>query len=597
MTSSSRRTFLKATGVAAAGSFTGGMLLNVPAAHADPAPWEQVPVILGRIVPPTFPNRVFDIRDFGAVGNNTTDCTPAIRDAIAACDTAGGGRVLIPGPGTYRTGKIHLRSNVELHVASGATIRFRTDIGSFLPTVFTRWQGIECFNFSPFIYAIDATNVAITGPGTIDGNAQAGPWFGFDSQRGPDWDRLQQMAVDNVPIQQRQFGDGHFLKPNLIQLYRCRNVLISDVSIRNAAMWAVHPVLSQNVTVRNVNIFSRGAMVDGVDPESCADVHITGCSFDTGDDGTVIKSGRDTDGRRVNVPSENIVIEDCDYFGRWGAITVGSEMSGGVRNVFAQDCRIHPGSTYRSFHVVYIKTNRRRGGIVDGIHVRRITGGPVDRGLIHVDMNYSLTGPGFGAIVLPTVRNIHLDGLTLDDSPYALRVNGIAESPLTHLHISNSTFTRIDAPTPQVTNARDVVFTNTTINGQPIGAPANRYEAENATISAGVVESNHAGFSGTGFVNYDNAVGSFVEFTVNAAAAGSATLAFRFANGTTTDRPMTITVNGTAVATGLSFAGTGAWTTWQTRTVAVTLAAGTNRIRATATTANGGPNLDYLEVR
>lgn len=589
-----RRTVLGAAGAAAV---AGALPLGETAAHASPAPWDQVPAILARIVPPTFPNATFNILNYGAVGNGTTDCSNAFRNAIQACNAAGGGRVLVPGSGVYRTGKIHLLSNVELHVASGATIRFRTDTGAYMPTVFTRWQGIECYNWSPFIYAIDKTNVAITGTGTIDGNAQAGPWFGFDPQRGPDWDRLQQMAVDNVPINQRQFGDGHFLKPNMIQLYRCTNALIADVDIRNSAMWAVHPVLCTNVTVRNIKVFTRGGMVDGCDPEACTDVHITGCRFDTGDDGIAIKSGRDIDGRRVGVPSQNIVIDNCTFLGRWGAITVGSEMSGGVRNVFAQDCTIQRGSSYNNFHAVYLKTNQRRGGTVENINVRNISGGPCDRGAIHVDMNYSLTGPGFGPIVYPVFRNIHVDNLTINDAPYALRINGISQSKLNHFHMTNSTFTAVDTPAPQISNANDVVLSNVRINGVLYGDPPPagvRYQAESATISQGVVESNHAGFTGTGFVNMDNVVGSYVEFAVTASAAGTASIVFRFANGTTTSRPMTVAINGTTVGTP-AFGGTGAWTTWATTTVTAPVNAGTNVIRVTATTANGGPNLDCLD--
>jgi hypothetical protein len=600
-----RRDFLKTSGVVAGGAALSGAFAGQQA-HAEPTtpaplspdPWDQVPIILGRIVPPTFPDRTFDIRDYGAVGNNSTDCSAAFRQAIAACNAAGGGRVLVTG-GQYRTGKIHLLSNVNLHVAAGAAIRFKTDAASFLPTVFTRWQGIECYNFSPFIYAIDKTNIAITGSGLIDGNAQNGPWFGFDGKRGPDWDRLQRMAVDGVPINQRQFGDGHFLKPNMIQLYRCTNILIADLDIRNPAMWTVHPVLCRNVTVRNIKVYSRGAMVDGCDPEASVDVHVTGCTFDTGDDGVVIKSGRDIDGRRVGVASENIVIENNRFLGRWGAVTVGSEMSGGVKNVFAQDNVIRAGSSYKSFHAVYIKTNERRGGVVDGIHVRRLSGGPVDRGAIYVDMKYSLTGPGFGPIVNPVVRNIHIDGLTIDDSPFALKIRGLEKSPLTHLRLTNSTFTRIDTPAPQIADARDVVLQGVTINGVPYGDPpptGTRYEAEDATISRGIVESNHAGHSGAGFVNYDNAPGGYVQFTVNAASAGTATLRFRYANGTTTNRPMDIAVNGTVVKAGQAFNGTGAWPAWQTVTLTASLNAGSNTVRATATSANGGPNLDYLDV-
>jgi hypothetical protein len=478
-------------------------------------------------------------------------------------------------------------------VESGATIRFRTDTGSYMPTVFTRWQGIECYNWSPFIYAIDKTNIALTGTGTIDGNAAAGPWFGFDDQRGPDWDRLQQMAVDGVPINQRQFGDGHFLKPNMIQFYRCTNVLIADLDIRNSAMWAVHPVLCTNVTVSGIKVFTRGAMVDGCDPESCTDVHITGCRFDTGDDGIAIKSGRDTDGRRVGAPSQNIVIDNCTFLGRWGSITVGSEMSGGVRNVFAQDCTVAPGSSYNNFHVVYLKTNQRRGGIVENINVRNISGGPSDRGAIHIDMNYSLTGPGFGPIVYPIFRNIHVDNLTVSDSPYALRISGISASKLTHFHMTNSTFTSIDTPAPSVSNATNVVLSNVRINGVLYGDPPPagvRYQAEEALISQGIVESNHAGFTGAGFVNLDNVVGSYLEFSVPSPAAGNATITIRYANGTTTNRPMS--VNGTT----LNFPGTGAWTTWGSAVLTLPVVAGTNLIRLTSTTVAGGPNLDCLDV-
>ncbi|MEV4581471.1 glycosyl hydrolase family 28 protein [Nonomuraea jabiensis] len=578
----------------------GAVLPPAPAtAQALDSPWDQVPAILARIVPPTFPDRTFPITDYGAKPDNSTDCTAAFRSAIAACNAAGGGTVLVPGTGKFRTGKIHLLSGVRLHVEAGGTIRFRSDAGSYLPTVFTRWQGIECFNYSPFIYARHQSDIALTGTGTIDGNAAAGPWFGFDDQRGPDWDRLQQQAVDGVPVEQRQFGDGHFLKPNMIQFYGCRNILVEDLDIRNPAMWTIHPVLSRNITIRRVKIYSRGAMVDGVDPESSSDVLIEGCTFDTGDDGTVIKSGRDTDGRRVGVPSTDIVIRDNTYYGRWGAITVGSEMSGGVRNVFAENNRILAGSSYHSFYALYLKTNNRRGGTVDGVHVRNLTGGPCDRGGFYIDMNYSLTGPGNGPIVDPVIQNITVDGLNIAGSPFAIKLSGSTASHIRNVTIANSTFTQIDTPAPQLSNADNVVLRDVRINGVLYGGspPGNRYEAENATISQGVVESNHAGFSGTGFVNYDNVAGSYVEFTVNAAAAGTATLTLRYANGTTANRAMDIAVNGTVVAAAKPFNGTGAWTTWQSTTVSAQLIAGANTVRATATTANGGPNLDYLEVQ
>jgi polygalacturonase len=472
----SRRDILKIGGLTVGGALVGGGVLaetmgafaSTPAVSpAAASPWDQVPVILSRIVPPTFAARNFDITAFGAKGDGRTDCSAAFAKAIAACNAnPGGGHVVVPS-GSFLTGPIRLLSNVDLHVSTGATVKFSTDPKKY-PNVFTRWQGIECMNFSPFIYAFGATNVAITGGGTLDGQGPSGPWFDYDPKRQPDWEKLQQQAVDNVPVAKRVYGLGHFLKPNFVQLYKCTNVLIEDVHLKNSAMWNLHPVLSRNVTIRNVTVFSRGGMVDGCDPESCEDVHITGCQFDTGDDGVVIKSGRDADGRRVGVPSQNIVIENNKFLGRWGAITVGSEMSGGVRNVFAQNNTIAKGSSYTSFYAVYVKTNKRRGGVVDGIYVRNLTGGPESKGGIFIDMNYSLTGPGQGAIVNPVVQNINVDGLNIKGAPFAIKLSGLSASHIKHVRVTNSTFTNISDPSIKVTNADDVKFTNVKVNGKTI---------------------------------------------------------------------------------------------------------------------------------
>jgi len=181
-----------------------------------------------------------------------------------------------------------------------------------------------------------------------------------------------------------------------------------------------------------------------------------------------------------------------------------------------------------------------------------------------------------------------------------VRINGISQSPLTHFHMNDSTFTAIDTPAPQISNANDVVFTNVRVNGQllpgPTPPPANRYEAEDATISGGVVESTHTGFSGRGYVNLNNAVDTSVTWTVNSTRAGTYLLAIRHANGTTANRPMSLSVNGGPDST-VDFPGTGAWTSYQTVTVPAALTEGNNTVRLVSQTANGGPNLDYLDVR
>jgi len=469
----SRRDLLRAGGLAIGGLAVGGGVLaeafgaSAATTRAAASPWDQVPGILAQIVPPTFGPATFDVTAFGATGDGKTDCTAAFAKAIAACTAApGGGHVVVPA-GTFLTGAVRLRSNVDLHVSPGATVKFSTDPKKY-PTVFTRWQGIECMNFSPFVYAFGATNVAITGGGTLDGQGPSGPWPDWAKNRSDDWTKLQQLAVDGVDPHQRVFGQGHKLAPSFIQFYRCTNVLIDGVHLKNSAMWNLHPVLCTNVTISNVNVLSRGATVDGCDPEACTDVHITGCTFDTGDDGVVIKSGRDIDGRRVGVPCSNVVIDNNRFLGRWGAITVGSEMSGGVNNVFAQNNTIAKGSSYTSFYAVYIKTNNRRGGTVDGIHVRNLKGGPESKGGFFIDMNYSLTGPGFGPIVHPKVQNIDIDGLVINGAPFAIKLSGDSSSHIRNVTVSNSTFTNMASGTVSVKNADNVSFTNVKVNGKTI---------------------------------------------------------------------------------------------------------------------------------
>ena len=479
----SRRDLLRAGGLVAGGLLGGAALSNVALAQqseqvwtsgsagsavAAASPWDDLPTILARITPPTFPNKTFDITAYGAKPGGTADASDAFKEAIAAANAAGGGQVLVP-KGTFLTGAITLLSNVNLHLADGATVKFSTDPKKY-PNVFTRWQGIELMNFSAFIYAYGQTNIAITGSGNalLDGQGPSGPWFGYDGKRQPDWNKLQQQAVDKVPVEKRVYGLGHYLKPNFIQLYKCKNILIDGVRLRNSAMWNIHPVLSSNITVRNVNIYSRGGMVDGIDPESCKDVYIHDNYFDTGDDAVAIKSGRDADGLRINMPTENVVVEKNQMRGRWGALTVGSEASGGARNIFFQDCDIAPGSSYHPFYAVYIKTNKRRGGTIENINVRRITGKMFDKGGIFVTMNYSLTGPGFGAVVPPTVRNITVENLTVNGAPEAIKLDGLSASHIKNVRVINCTFTNIKNATPSIKNADGAVFTNVKINGKTI---------------------------------------------------------------------------------------------------------------------------------
>jgi polygalacturonase len=349
---SSRRDFLKVAGATGLALLTPWPVLGFrgPAwPGRQPTPvrigdaWTEAAAILARIVPPRFPPRDVVITAFGASGDGAKDCTGAIREAIAACAAAGGGRVVVPA-GTFLTGAIHLKSRVNLHLSAGATLRFSRDPRHYLPLVFTRWEGVELMNYSAFIYAFEQENIAITGPGILDGNASDThwwPWKGRDP-KAPEAPnqlaaraKLIEMAANGVPVPERVFGEGSYLRPNFVQPYRCKNVLIEGVTLINSPMWELHPVLCTNVTVRNVTINSHGPNNDGCDPESCRDVLIEDCTFDTGDDCIAIKAGRDADGRRVNTPSENIIVRGCTMKDGHGGVVIGSEVSGGVRNVFA----------------------------------------------------------------------------------------------------------------------------------------------------------------------------------------------------------------------------------------------------------------------
>ncbi|MGH8223345.1 MAG: glycoside hydrolase family 28 protein, partial [Woeseiaceae bacterium] len=268
-----RRAFLYLT--ASGASVAAFPLWGCNAAGKDP--WGLAQRIRHAIIVPAFPDRDFDIRDYGAVGDGSTDCTGAFRKAVAACAEADGGRVLVT-DGTYRTGPIHLRSNVNLHVASGATVSFIPEPRRYLPPVYTRWEGVELRGYSPLIYARHQENIAVTGGGTLDGGADNEtwwPWKGMWSRKKWEVDeaitqkharaKLFQAAEDGVQVDERVFAEGFYLRPPFLQPYQCRNVLIEGVTIKDSPFWIIHPVLCESVTVRGVTISSHGPNSDGCD--------------------------------------------------------------------------------------------------------------------------------------------------------------------------------------------------------------------------------------------------------------------------------------------------------------------------------------------
>jgi polygalacturonase len=425
--------------------------------------WRQADDILSRIKAPAFPDRDFQITDYGAIADGLTDCTAAFEKAITAANKAGGGRVVIPA-GTYLTGAIRLRSNVNLYVSEGAVIKFSTDPGKYLPTVFTRFEGIECINYSPLIYAYEQENIAITGSGTLDGQASEINWWkwNLDGSDLNDIEKLNDYGRDGIPVEKRVLGKDHYLRPNMIVPYKCKNVLIEGVTIKNSPMWHVHFVLSQNITVRNIKVIGHGPNNDGCNPDSCKDVLITGCYFDNGDDCVTIKSGRNNDGRRVNVPCENIVVQNCRMKDGHGGVVLGSEMSAGVRNVFIENCKMDSPNLRQALR---IKSNAQRGGFIENIYMRNVQIGEVNEAVFNINFYYGEAEKG---PYLPTVRNINFENVTSQKSKYVLFLHGFESKPsITAIYLKDCSFNNVQNA-DVIAGVKKIVFENVKVNSKSV---------------------------------------------------------------------------------------------------------------------------------
>jgi polygalacturonase len=433
--------------------------------------WAAEPAVLARIHAPEFPAKDFPITDYGAKADGATDCTTAIRQAIAACNAAGGGRVVVPA-GIFLTGAIHLLSNVNLHLNSGATLKFSPDPAQYLPMVLTRFESIECMNYSPLIYAFGQDNIAVTGEGVLDGSASPTQWW--DWLRGPDGQvvpnsrqsvdshLLSTLSDQGVPLEKRIFGAGHFLRPNFIQPYHCRNVLIEGVTIRNSPMWEINPVLCTNVIVHGVNVdCPAGPNNDGCDPECSRDVLVEDCVFHTGDDCIAIKSGRNDDGRRVGVAAENIIVRRCTMKDGHGGVVLGSEVSGGVRNVWEEDCQMDSPNLER---VARFKSNAVRGGTMENIFLRNITVGQVAEAIVTVDFRYE---EGAQGPYKPVLRNVQLDHVTCASSPRVLYILGFPGAVIDGINFENCDFKGLTSA-ELLQDAGSITFHNTRLEPKVI---------------------------------------------------------------------------------------------------------------------------------
>ena len=421
---------------------------NVPKKHKDiEEGWKNMDAILERIKAPVFPDRVFDVTDYGAVAEGAI-CTDAFRKAIEACNEAGGGRVLVP-KGEFLSGAIHLLSNVELHLVEEATIKFSTNPKDYLPVVLTRFEGCELYNYSPLIYALEQENIAVTGKGVLDGQASLDNWWKWKgknrddafSQKEPNSNpRLLKMMMEGVPTEERIFGDGYYLRPSFVQPYKCKNVLIEDITIIRPPMWMIHPVLSENITVRGVTVVSPDAPNgDGCDPEASKDILIEDCEFNTGDDCIAIKSGRNRDGYDIGIPTQNVIIRNCKMLDGHGGVVLGSETSGGVSNVYVYNCEMSSPNLERALR---LKSNKIRGGVIENVFLRDIKVGVVNNAAIRINQNYH-TKAANSPIRYTTYRNIFVENMTCEKADYAIQIMGLEEHPIEIVKIINCTFNNI----------------------------------------------------------------------------------------------------------------------------------------------------------
>jgi len=393
-------------------------------------PFADTPLVINE---PLFPDRICSIIDYGAIADGKTMNTQAFKSAIDACSALGGGKVDVPA-GVWLSGPIHLTNNIELYIDRDATILFSADPDDYLPVVFSRFEGIEYYNYSPPIYAKDATNVAVTGLGTINGQG-ALEWWKIMAHGSSSIRTLYAMGDNAIPVTERVFGTKEQgLRPAFIECIRCHNVLIENIRIVNGPMWTIHPVYSDNVIVRGVDIATDpGPSTDGVAVDSSSNVLIENSTFRTGDDAIVLKSGRDREGMRLHIPTENVIIRNNIIKEAHGAIAIGSEMSGDVRNVFAHDTTIN--SVQFGFR---IKATKGRGGIVENIWVENMQMRSVSIGAIQITTAYGFPFK-IDSTALPLFRNIHLKNISAEKTRRTITVDGLPELPVSNVSFENIT--------------------------------------------------------------------------------------------------------------------------------------------------------------
>jgi polygalacturonase len=400
--------------------------LAAAGAAAEPA---APPFPMQRPELPRIPEASFDVRDYGAQPG--ADASAAIRRALEAASAAGGGTVRIPS-GRWQSGPIELPSRTGLRVEAGATLLFSAEPSDYLPAVPTRFEGTELLGYRPLVSARDCSDVALTGEGRLEGRGPA--WWRRLGGEARAIARLQALARAGVPAAERVFASPEAeLRPSFVQTFRCRNVLVEGVTLADAPMWAIHPVYSENVTVRGVTVLSRGPNGDGVDPDSSRNVWIEESLLRTGDDCIALKAGRDADGLRVAVPTENVVIRRVRCEGGHAGVAIGSETSGGVRNVW-----VHDSDLLGLQRGVRIKSRVGRGGFVEDVWLEELRMVGIVRTALEVTAAYRSSRPAPAGAAPPRIGRIRVRGLEVRGAGRALELHGLPREPIRNVAIEDA---------------------------------------------------------------------------------------------------------------------------------------------------------------
>ncbi len=374
------------------------------------------------------------IADFGAVEGGATKNTQAIRAAIDHAARRGGGRVVFPA-GKWLTGPIHLQSGVEIHLERGCEVLFTTDKADYLPAVFTLYEGMRCYTWSAMLYANGCRDIAVTGEGTFNGQGFA--WWYMVAVYPEGLYELHDRCEAGDAVQNRVYNtEQQGLRPGLLHFIDCRNVTIQGVTFTFSPFWTVHPTWCENVLIRDIRVLNPSAHApntDGCNLEGCRRCLIDGIVADTGDDAVCLKSGRDRDGREVNRPCEDVIIRRLATERSHGGVTIGSEMSGGVRNVLVEDCEFR-----RNFIGVWIKTAPERGGYVRDIDIRRIRAGKLRQQGVCITTGYYVDDyePGTSANV-PVIERISVEDFDCEHAGAAIQLEGLPEQPLRDIRLKN----------------------------------------------------------------------------------------------------------------------------------------------------------------